>query len=477
MPIRLFHFTLLTLIAAVTQTHAASLYAGASTTSITPDRPVALDGQLSTRISQGVESELTASALALESRNGDVTVGQGLLVACDLVAIREGVLEEVRAALAPRLPGFDVQKLILSATHTHTGPSLTEGHYLIEVEGVMTPTEYRDFLVERVVQVAEAAWKSLQPARAGWGLGHAVVGYNRRMLNADGTSVMYGPVQRDDFRGVEGPEDHAVETLFFWDAKDKLIATTVNLACPSQEVESAMFVNADFWAPVRDGLRAKHGENLVVLGWAAACGDISPHIRYRQAAEDRMRELRGLSRLDEIARRVILAWEESLEGAKKDIKIDPPLTHTVHALGLPERMVTREEYEAAIRERDESAKDPKLSRRTVWQQRVLDRCERQQAEGAKPYPVEMHALRLGDIAIATNPFELFMQYGIQMKARSKALQTFLIQLAGPGTYVPTPNAAKGGGYSAIVQSNEVGPEGGQMLTDETVKAVNALWAE
>ena len=113
---------------AAAHVQAASLYAGASTTSITPDRPVALDGQLSTRISQGVESELTASALALESRDGETVAGQALLVACDLVAIREGVLEEVRAALAPRLPGFDVQKLILSATHTHTGPSLTEGH-------------------------------------------------------------------------------------------------------------------------------------------------------------------------------------------------------------------------------------------------------------------------------------------------------------------------------------------------------------
>jgi len=467
----------LVLILAAGRTHAASLYAGASTISITPDKPVALDGQLSTRISQGVESELTAAALALDSREGENSVAQVLFVACDLVAIREGVLEEVRAALAPRLPGFDVKNLVMSATHTHTAPSLTEGHYLIEVEGVMTPTEYRAFLVERVAQVAEAAWKSLQPARAGWGLGHAVVGYNRRMLNADGTAVMYGPVQRDDFRGVEGPEDHGVETLFFWDANDKLIATTVNVACPSQEVESNMFVNADFWAPVRDGLRAKHGENLVVLGWASACGDISPHIRYRQAAEDRMRELRGLNRLDEIARRVINAWEESHEGAKKDIKTDPALSHTVHALGLPERMVTKEEFDAAKADRDESAKDPRLSRRTTWQQRVLDRYERQQAEGAKPYPVEMHAIRLGDIAIATNPFELFIQYGIQMKARSKALQTFVIQLAGPGTYVPTPIAAAGGGYSAIVQSNEVGPEGGQILTDETVKAVNALWAD
>ena len=95
----------------------------------------------------------------------------------------------------------------------------------------------------------------------------------------------------------------------------------------------------------------------------------------------------------------------------------------------------------------------------------------------RPYRIELHALRLGDVAIATNPFELYTQYGIQMKARSKALQTLLIQLAGPGSYLPTEPAVRGGGYSAIAESNEVGPEGGQVLSDRTVEVLNAMWPE
>jgi hypothetical protein len=47
--------------------------------------------------------------------------------------------------------------------------------------------------------------------------------------------------------------------------------------------------------------------------------------------------------------------------------------------------------------------------------------------------MELHVLRFGDVAIATNAFELFTEFGIQMKARSRALQTFVIQLAGPGS--------------------------------------------
>ena len=87
-------------------------------------------------------------------------------------------------------------------------------------------------------------------------------------------------------------------------------------------------------------------------------------------------------------------------------------------------------------------------------------------------------IRLGDIAIATNPFELYLDYGLQMKARSKAEQTFVVQLtAGRGIYLPTARAVAGGGYSAMISDNIVGPEGGQILVDRTVELINGMWAE
>ena len=105
---------------------------------------------------------------------------------------------------------------------------------------------------------------------------------------------------------------------------------------------------------------------------------------------------------------------------------------------------------------------------------MLDRYESQKTNPF--YEMELHVLRLGDVAIATNPFELYTDYGIQMKARSKAQQTFVIQLAcTSGYYLPTAEAVRGGGYSAEVNSNLVGPEGGQVLVDRTVERINALW--
>jgi len=89
-------------------------------------------------------------------------------------------------------------------------------------------------------------------------------------------------------------------------------------------------------------------------------------------------------------------------------------------------------------------------------------------------PVELHVLRLGDIAMATNPFELYLDYGIRMKARSPALLTFLVQLSSQHCgYLPTEKAVQGGGYSA--DKYIVGPEGGQVLVNETLRQIQALW--
>ncbi|MFG0333811.1 MAG: hypothetical protein ACF8TS_10650 [Maioricimonas sp. JB049] len=449
---------------------------GAATVSITPEEPVALSGQLRTRVAREVESEVTATALALESRGEGASGDQAILISCDLVAIRDGIIATTREKLRDRLPGFDVSNLVINATHTHTAPVTREGRYEIP-EGVMTVAEYVDFLTDRLADVAARAWESRQPGSVGWGLGHAVIAQNRRSLYADGTAQMYGRTNAATFRGIEGPEDHGVEVLFFWNRDDELIATAVNVACPSQEVEGRSKVNADFWHEVRESLQEKHGGQLHVLGWTGVAGDQSPHLMYRKAAEERMRRLRGLTRLEELAGRIVRAWEDAYEGARQERHSDPVLIHKVVEIDLPLRPITEEDV-AEVKAKIESLSgNPKNAVRIGWHREVLSRYEKQQAGTAEPYRMELHAIRLGDIAIATNDFELFTQFGIQMKSRSRALQTFLIQLAGPGTYIPTAVAAAGGGYSAIVESNVVGAEGGQVLTDRTVELINSLWED
>ena len=89
--------------------------------------------------------------------------------------------------------------------------------------------------------------------------------------------------------------------------------------------------------------------------------------------------------------------------------------------------------------------------------------------------IEVHVIRLGDIAFATNPYELFLDYGNQMKARSHAKQTMLIQLScGAAGYLPTEKAEKGSHYSAYVSSGIQGHEGGDLLVRKTVSEINKM---
>lgn len=454
---------------------AGELLVGAASISITPDKPVALLGQMHTRISKEVESPILAAALALESRRGEQALDQAVFVACDLAVLRGGIIEKVREHVKGRLPDLDVTKLVFSATHTHTAPVFVEGTYDIPKDGVMQPTEYFEFLLGRLSDVVVQAWQARKPGRVGWGLGHAVVAQNRRAVYADGHAQMYGNTNQPDFRGIEGYEDHGVHVLFFWDQDQKLIATAVDVACTAQEVEGNSAVNADFWHETRQLLQARHGEGLVVLGWIGAAGDQSPHLLYRKTAEERMRKLRGLTRLQEIARRIDAAWADAFEVAQKEQHAEVVFAHRVQTIELPDRVVTEQEAQQAKAQAEKLSQDPRQVTLMRWHQRVVDRFEQQQAGKAEPYAMELHVVRLGDVAIATNDFELYTDYGVAMQARSPATQTLVIQLTGGGTYLPTERAVRGGGYGAIPQSNRVGPAGGQVLVDRTVELIQSLW--
>jgi hypothetical protein len=457
---------------------ASDLHIGAATVDITPDRPVALAGQMHTRISKKATTPIFTTAVALESREGDQVLDQAIMISCDLVAIREGVLEMVREKAKDKIPGFDLNKLFLNATHTHTAPVTMEDSYRLLGSDVMKPAEYTEFLADRIVEAAIQSWTKRKPGKAGWGQGQAVIAQNRRATYADGTARMYGATNVPEFRGIEGYEDHNLDVLFFWDMENHLIATAINVPCPSQEVEGLSEIHADFWDPVRRQLRERHGKDLHILTWTGAGGDQVPRPMYGKAADERMRRLRGLTRLEEVARRVVRGWEEAYEGAKLEPVAGALLSHQVDTIQLPWRKVTEAELAEAQAGAAKYKDDPKEQTRYLWNHRVVDRYEAEKAGTSGTFEMELHTLRIGDVAIATNPFELFTDYGVQMKARSPAVQTFLIQLSGAsGGYLPTPRAVAGGSYSAVIQSSRVGPDGGQELVERTVEKFNKLWEQ
>jgi alpha-L-arabinofuranosidase len=422
------------------------LSAGWATADITPPRPVALIGQLYKRISTGVRDPLTATVLALETQGGD-RPEQAILVSCDLLFIQRVIQQHLQEKVRPQLPEFDSAKLFVNATHTHTGPGLLDSTFkgLYDVSQnpeVMRASEYADFLLDRVAEAVVRAWSNRKPASMAWAVDEAVISHNRRTQFRNGSTVIYGNTRSPDFTNVEGPEDHEVNLLFFWGANSNLTGVVINLACTAQETEHLTEVSADFWHEVRQEVRRRHGTELFVLPQCAPAGDLSPHLVYRQATERAMDQRRGLSRRQEIARRIANAVGDALPIAAAARQSELIFQHTVAHANLPEP-----------------------------------------SPGAEPFyetdpvqPIEFHVLRLGDVAMATCPFELYVDYATRIHARSAAVPTMLVQLCGGASgYLPTARAVQGGGYSA--DKFRVGPEGGQVLVEETVRQINGLFPE
>lgn len=188
--------------------------------------------------------------------------------------------------------------------------------------------------------------------------------------------------------------------------------------------------------------------------------------------------LRGLTRQQELGRRISNAVLDTLDAAKADIRSEVPLAHIVEDLALPPRKILEREYEDAKKNIAQYSVIEKPDNRVTTMLRlergIVKRFE--EADKLPPYRMELHVVRIGDVAIVTNSFELFLDWGIQMKARSPAQQTFVLQLTnGCGMYLPTALAIEGGSYSGLPHVNKVGPEGGQILVDRTVRAMQTLF--
>ncbi len=438
---------------------------------ITPNKKVMIFGQLHPRISNTVVSPLTATALALETRNEkNEPIDQAILVSCDLGNIK--FKDKLLDRLSGRVFGFDLNKLSINVTHTHNAPGVENGCFPEpEDPDFMSSEAYQDFLLDRLTQLIVTAWDARKPGGISPGFDHAAVGHCRRAVYMDGSALMYGETSRSDFVGMEGYEDHAVNMLFTWNENNDLTGIVLNIACPAQVDEAGNFVSADFWHEVREEIRQWFPSEIFLLPQCSAAGDQSPHFLINKKEEANLRRMRGLSRKEVIAKKIMQAIVNAYEAAGNNIANSLIMKHAVKKYVLPLRMVSDSELSA---EKEMLAKGGK-----PWPfgliGNLIERYEYQQKIKSRTF--ESHLIRVGDVVFATNPFELFLDFGICIKARSAAMQTFIVQLSNATEfYLPTEKAVTGGHYSAIVKSGWVGPEGGRKLTDLTVDSINKMFS-
>lgn len=487
---------------------------------ITPKKgtKISLAGQFFERITDEVESPITVTAFALESGNEQL-----IMVSCDLVAIGENLNKMVKENVKDKI-NVSSDKIIISAIHTHTSylynrtgvlskklkdkKAYTALEYLKTVlpedmaykplvsnEECMSADDALNMLVEKISEAIIWAWNNRKPAYYQNAFGRAVVGMNRRVCYDDGSAKMWGDTNHANFEALEAGNDSGIELIYTYDENKNLSGVIANIACPAQVVEHRSYISSDYWGKVKANLRAKYGEHIQVLGLCSAAGDQCPRdmIRWVQPetyiddpnikreniierrADPSMFDLSGLKLVGKrISNEIINVFEE-LDG---DLKDEGLLIHETFNLSLPLRKVTIAEYNNAVEMIDkfiEKNKGRKISFEDNAAMHVyagtINRYQVQQF--INTFDTEIHVVRFGDIAIATNPFELFLDYGNQIRARSKAKQTFLIQLAcGSAGYLPTEKAEKGSHYSAYVSSGYTGHIGGNILVRETLERIN-----
>ncbi len=428
-------------------------------------------------------------------------------------------------------PAIPTAKILMNATHTHTGPS----HYADRASdlnnNISTPMasevpqagieiassdDYRHFLADQAAGAVCEAYARRAPAGVAYGYGYAVVAHSRRVVYFDDTSrrpgavsnsrssvnghaMMYGKTNDPNFSHYEAGADHFVNLLYTFDLQGKLTGAIINIPCPSQNSESEYKLSADYWHDVRAAIRQRHGD-IFILPQCAAGGDLAPRIlHYNQAQARRFKLKYGdlkteLAARRDIAERAAAAFDEVLAWARKDIRTDLPLAHAVATVNLSRRLIADDEYQYACNGLAELMQQPfktdgspkeclrhnsilVASRNRFI--RVINRY-REQRQNPK-LPMELHVIRLGEIAFASNRFELYMDFQHRIQARSPFAQTFIIQLAGQpgedgGTYLCTERGAWGKGYSASMFCNLVSPQGGQELVEETLKLLQELHA-
>ena len=462
------------------------LLAGTARADITPPVGIAQAnwGAQTHERAQGVDLDLWATALALRDAQTGVTA---LLIDLDLGWLYEPVAVQTRDEVA-RLTGVPRENIRLAYTHTHSGPSLGEGTTPGVRSGEELVPAYVASLPGRIAGVAWEALNNLEPARAAAGAGTCRININRRDRRPDGR-VITG-------RGWEGPVDPMVGVVRLDDLAEEPIATLVHYSChPTIMGPPCTLITPDYPGVVRRVVEESLGGTCLFL--QGATGNQAPIVGYvgDPAVYHLAGQRVGLVAAGVAANLVTLPrrqrFVQTLEsGAPLGIYADEPadepdlhlavLSRTVQMpardYGDPADWQAQSDHWVAettrARERgdEEAVQDGNFkARRAAMRAQVARR-----VAGKSSLPIEVHALRIGDIALVGTPLEPFVEIGFAVRERSPFPVTLFSGYSNEGwAYVPTAADYPLGGYE--VEITPFAPGADQALVEGTLETLQELW--
>lgn len=455
---RLGLLALLAAFAATLSASGADLEVGTAAVKITPPEGTPLAGYYSPRGAKNVLDDLYAKALVLEQDGTRVA-----LVVCDLISLPRHTVAETRR-LVEKQTGIPAAHVMLSATHTHTGPALIRASATDELVGATGDLgrRYSAALPELIARSVTEANKQLTPCRAGAAVGREEgVSFNRRFVMRDG-SVSWNPRKgHPDIVKPAGPIDPDVGVVYFDTPKGKPLATYVNFALHPDTVGGEA-VSADYPGVVARLLAEHRGTEMLTIVANGCCGNVN----HRD-----------------------VAWADPQKGPHEARRIGTALAGTVcktfprltpmTGKGLRVRSETVKLPLPPIAEGDVNRAKDTIKRINEPKTPFLDKVKAYQtldvaARDGKPWEVEVQVVALGDrLAWVSLPGEMFAELGLAIKATSPFKVTLIAELAnGSIGYIPDRRAYPQGNYEVV--SARCAEGSGELLVEAAVRLLREL---
>jgi neutral ceramidase len=444
---------------------AQPLSAGAAAVDITPPKGAPMAGYYGYRAAEGTHDPLFAKALVFEK--GTVSAA---LVALDLITTPRGVVEEARK-LIEKQTGIPGAHVMISATHSHTGPVLHDGSPRADVftgEGAKVSKQYVADLPAKIAEAVKFAHAARRPAKASFATGtEEGLAFNRRFHMTDG-SVGWNPGKKNpNIVKPAGPTDPAVPVVFV-ETDEKLpkpIAVYANFAMHLDTVGGLQY-SADYPATLARCVSAAKGADCVTVFTAGCCGDAN-HINV--SSDKPQKGHTEAARIGtRLAGEVLRACDKLQPAAEGPLRV----SHATVELALP--TVSNDEFEAARAVVADLRAEKKPVPKFMDQVRAFTALDVRERLG-KPLSAEVQVIALGpDLAWVSLPGEIFVELGLQIKNGSPFKQTIVAELAnGSIGYVPNRVAYAQGNYEVL--SARCAGGGGEKLVDSATAQLRALF--
>jgi len=418
--------------------------------------------------SDRVYDDLYARAVVLEDGARRVA-----LVSLDLLGLGPDLVERIRLLVAQQT-GIPAEGVMLNCSHTHAGPATMTLRGL----GTRDPA-YEDVLTRSVAGVVARAAGALVPARLAWGRGRAAVGINRRQ-SRDGRTVIgenrEGAYDPDvPVLRVDGPSGRPLAVLFSH-ATHPVILGAENTG-----------LSADLPGPAVSLVRAARvggGEEVLPLFLQGCCGNINP---VRRGDLETVRSLGTI------------LGAGAIQGAEEAAAIEAvPLRAARERISLPLQPPTSVEEARALRDREaenvrkaeerfgrdaedslhrEYALRPARAM-LAWAEDHLHFAERPEQ---RTVPLEVQAIRIGELAIVAIGAEVFLEIGRSISDRSPAPHTLVLGYSnGLIGYLPTAAAFPYGGYEVDGAHKWFGTlmvtaDAERLTTEAALRLLDTLW--